>query len=121
MMTPLVITDAEAKFKFTIGSPQAARLIAFPRSLLVRPAIQRDRATGMDAPDAIELHLAVSALSEVDPAAIRLISANLRTGVANSHNLACRAAAGQHRRLAFSTRVGNAHATAHPLGTVADS
>jgi alcohol dehydrogenase class IV len=52
--------------------------------------------------------------------AIRLLAANLRAAVANSHNLAAMSAmlAGANiAGLAFSnTRLGNVHAMAHPLG-----
>ncbi|MGH2354571.1 MAG: iron-containing alcohol dehydrogenase, partial [Chloroflexota bacterium] len=125
-VTPfVVITDPEAKFKFTIGSPLAAPRIAFLDPLLVLglPA-NVTAATGMDAlTHAIESY--TSLLSNPISAglalhAIRLISANLRAGVANSHNLAAMSAllvGANVAGLAFSnTRLGNVHAMAHPLG-----
>jgi alcohol dehydrogenase class IV len=93
-VTPfLVITDAEARFKFTIGSPQAAPRIAFLDPLLVLGLPSHvTAATGMDAlTHAIESYTSLlsTPLSEgLALHAIRLISTHLRAGVANSQNLA---------------------------------
>ncbi|MBI3974372.1 MAG: iron-containing alcohol dehydrogenase [Chloroflexi bacterium] len=125
-VTPfLVITDKEARFKFTIGSPLAAPRIAFldPLVVLGLPG-NVTAATGMDAlTHAIESYTSLlsNPLSEgLALQAIRLISANLRAGVANSHNLPAMTAlllGANIAGLAFSnTRLGNVHAVAHPLG-----
>jgi alcohol dehydrogenase len=125
-VTPfIVITDAAAKFKFTIGSPQAAPGIAFldPLVVLGLPG-NVTAATGMDAlTHAIESYTSLLSmpLSEgLALHAIRLIAANLRTAVANSHNVSAMNAmlvGANVAGLAFSnTRLGNVHAMAHPLG-----
>jgi len=125
-VTPfVVITDAAAKFKFTIGSPQATPRYAFLDPLLVLGLPGNvTAATGMDAlTHAIESYTSLlsTPLSE-GPAlhAIRLLSANIRTAVANSHNVAAMNAmlvGANVAGLAFSnTRLGNVHAMAHPLG-----
>ncbi|HEX2513241.1 MAG TPA: iron-containing alcohol dehydrogenase [Chloroflexota bacterium] len=125
-VTPfVVITDAEAKFKFTIGSPQAAPRIAFldPTLTLGLPA-NVTAATGMDAlTHAIESYTSLlsSPLSEgLALHAIRLLSGSIRAAVANSHNLGAMSAmlvGANVAGLAFSnTRLGNVHALAHPLG-----
>jgi alcohol dehydrogenase len=125
-VTPfLVITDAAAKFKFTIGSPQAAPRIAFLDPLLVLGLPGNvTAATGMDAlTHAIESYTSLlsTPLSEgLALHAIRLLSANIRTAVANSHNVAAMngmLVGASVAGLAFSnTRLGNVHAMAHPLG-----
>ncbi len=125
-VTPfLVITDPEARFKFTIGSPLAAPRIAFLDPLLVLGLPGNVvAATGMDAlTHAIESYTSLLAnpLSEgLALQAIRLIAANLRAAVANSRNLAAMTAmlyGANIAGLAFSnTRLGNVHAMAHPLG-----
>jgi alcohol dehydrogenase class IV len=125
-VTPfLVITDPEARFKFTIGSPLAAPRIAFLDPLLVLglPA-QVTAATGMDAlTHAIESYtslLSTPITEGLALQAIRLIAGNLRAAVANSHNLQAMTAmllGANIAGLAFSnTRLGNVHAMAHPLG-----
>ncbi|HEX2035506.1 MAG TPA: iron-containing alcohol dehydrogenase [Chloroflexota bacterium] len=125
-VTPfLVITDAEAKFKFTIGSPIAAPRIAFLDPLLVLGLPSNvTAATGMDAlTHAIESYTSLlsSPISEgLALHAIRLLATNIRAAVANSHNLAAMGAmlvGANVAGLAFSnTRLGNVHAMAHPLG-----
>lgn len=125
-VTPfLVITDPEAKFKFTIGSPLAAPRIAFLDPLLVLglPA-NVTAATGMDAlTHAIESYTSLlsTPISEgLALHAIRLLSGSIRAAVANSHNLTAMSAmlvGANVAGLAFSnTRLGNVHALAHPLG-----
>ena len=125
-VTPfLVITDKEAKFKFTIGSPQAAPRIAFLDPLLVLGLPGNvTAATGMDAlTHAIESYTSLlsTPISEgLALHAIRLLSANIRAAVANSHNVQAMTgmlAGANVAGLAFSnTRLGNVHAMAHPLG-----
>ncbi|HET7772098.1 MAG TPA: iron-containing alcohol dehydrogenase [Chloroflexota bacterium] len=125
-VTPfLVITDAAAKFKFTIGSPQAAPKIAFLDPLLVLGLPGNvTAATGMDAlTHAIESYTSLlsTPISEgLALHAIRLLAANIRTAVANSHNVSAMNAmlvGANVAGLAFSnTRLGNVHACAHPLG-----
>jgi alcohol dehydrogenase class IV len=125
-VTPfLVITDAEAKFKFTVGSPQAAPRIAFLDPLLVLGLPGNvTAATGMDAlTHAIESYTSLlsTPISEgLALHAIRLIAANLRAGVAHSGNVAAMSGllvGANVAGLAFSnTRLGNVHAMAHPLG-----
>jgi alcohol dehydrogenase class IV len=125
-VTPfVVITDAAAKFKFTIGSPQAAPRMAFldPLLTLGLPA-NVTAATGMDAlTHAIESYTSLlsSPISEgLALHAIRLLAGNIRAAVANSHNLPAMSAmlvGASVAGLAFSnTRLGNVHALAHPLG-----
>lgn len=125
-VTPfVVITDATAKFKFTIGSPKAAPMIAFLDPMLVLglpPSVTA--ATAMDAlTHAIESYTSLlsTPISEgLALQAIRMISANIRIAVANPNNLAAMNAllvGANIAGLAFSnTRLGNVHATAHPLG-----
>ncbi len=125
-VTPfLVITDPQARFKFTIGSPLAAPDIAFLDPLLVLglPA-NVTAATGMDAlTHAIESYTSLlsTPISEgLALHAIRLLAGNIRVAVANSHNLEAMSAmlvGANVAGLAFSnTRLGNVHALAHPLG-----
>jgi alcohol dehydrogenase class IV len=125
-VTPfVVITDAAARFKFTIGSPRAAPLFAFldPRLTLGLPA-NVTAATGMDAlTHAIESYTSLlsSPLSEgLALHAIRLLAGSIRAAVANSNNLQAMAdmlVGANVAGLAFSnTRLGNVHALAHPLG-----
>jgi alcohol dehydrogenase class IV len=125
-VTPfLVITDAAAKFKFTVGSPQAAPRIAFldPLLTLGLPA-NVTAATGMDAlTHAIESYTSLlsSPLSEgLALHAIRLLSGSIRAAVANSNNLGAMSnmlVGANVAGLAFSnTRLGNVHALAHPVG-----
>ncbi len=89
-VTPfLVITDPQARFKFTIGSPLAAPDIAFLDPLLVLglPA-NVTAATGMDAlTHAIESYTSLlsTPISEgLALHAIRLLAGNIRVAVANS-------------------------------------
>jgi alcohol dehydrogenase len=125
-VTPfVVITDAAAKFKFTIASPRAAPLYAFldPRLTLGLPA-NVTAATGMDAlTHAIESYTSLlsSPISEgLALHAIRLLAGSIRAAVANSGNLQAMAdmlVGANVAGLAFSnTRLGNVHALAHPLG-----
>jgi alcohol dehydrogenase class IV len=125
-VTPfLVITDPEAKFKFTIGSPLAAPRIAFLDPLLVLGLPGSvTAATGMDAlTHAIESYTSLlsTPISE-GPAlhAIRLLAGSIRTAVANSQNVQAMSnmlVGANVAGLAFSnTRLGNVHAMAHPLG-----
>jgi alcohol dehydrogenase class IV len=125
-VTPfVVITDAAAKFKFTIGSPKAAPLIAFLDPLLVLglpPSITA--ATAMDAlTHAIESYTSLlsTPISEgMALQAIRMIATHIRAAVANPRNLTAMNGlliGANIAGLAFSnTRLGNVHATAHPLG-----
>jgi len=125
-VTPfIVITDAAAKFKFTIGSPQAAPMIAFLDPLLVLGLPGNvTAATGMDAlTHAIESYTSLLSTPISEGLAlhsIRLIAANIRAAVANSHNVVAMNAmlvGANVAGLAFSnTRLGNVHACAHPLG-----
>ena len=125
-VTPfLVITDPEARFKFTIGSPLAAPRIAFLDPLLVLGLPGNvTAATGMDAlTHAIESYTSLLATPLTEGLAlhaIRLLAANIRAAVANSHNLAAMTAmlvGANVAGLAYSnTRLGNVHAMAHPLG-----
>lgn len=125
-VTPfVVITDSVARFKFTIGSPKAAPLIAFLDPLLVLglpPSITA--ATAMDAlTHAIESYTSLlsSPISEgMALQAIRLLTTHIRTAVANPRNLSAMNGlliGANIAGLAFSnTRLGNVHAMAHPLG-----
>jgi alcohol dehydrogenase class IV len=125
-VTPfLVITDSEAKFKFTIGSPLAAPRIAFLDPLLVLGLPGNvTAATGMDAlTHAIESYTSLlsTPISEgLALHAIRLLAGNIRAAVANSANVQAMTAmliGANVAGLAFSnTRLGNVHAMAHPLG-----
>jgi len=125
-VTPfVVITDAAAKFKFTIGSPQATPKIAFLDPLLVLGLPGNvTAATGMDAlTHAMESYTSLlsTPISEgLALHAVRLIAANIRTAVANTHNVVAMNAmlvGANVAGLAFSnTRLGNVHAMAHPLG-----
>jgi alcohol dehydrogenase len=125
-VTPfLVITDKEAKFKFTIGSPLAAPRIAFLDPLLVLGLPGNVTAsTGMDAlTHAIESYTSLlsTPISEgLALHAIRLLAANIRAAVANSQNVQAMTGmlvGANVAGLAFSnTRLGNVHAMAHPLG-----
>jgi alcohol dehydrogenase class IV len=125
-VTPfLVITDPEAKFKFTIGSPLAAPRIAFLDPLLVLGLPGNVTAsTGMDAlTHAVESYTSLlsTPISEgLALHAIRLLAGNIRAAVANSSNVQAMTAmlvGANVAGLAFSnTRLGNVHAMAHPLG-----
>lgn len=120
-----VITDTRRQFKMTIASPLLAPKVALLDPALVY-GLPRDMvaATGMDAlTHAIESYLAKSAhpFSEACALyAVEIIGANLRAAVAGDRSargllLYAAALAGMSFN---STRLGDCHALAHPLGAV---
>ena len=120
-----MITDQAAQFKFAIGGRTTPPLVAFldPQLVLGLPASVA-AATGMDAlTHAIESYTSLLATPITEALAlhaIRLIAANLRPAVANSHNhgaMSSMLVASCIAGMAFgSSRLGNVHAMAHPLG-----
>lgn len=125
-VTPFaVVTDVEARFKASIGSPLiVAHAGVLDPDLSVGLPLPIAGATGMDAlTHAIESCVALTAnpISEgLALHAIRLIGENLRQAAASDHNyeatermLIASTVAG----MAFSqTRLGNVHAMSHPVG-----
>ena len=121
----LVVTDPEARFKFTIAGRMVPPLAAFldPQLVLGLPA-PITAATGMDAlTHAVESYASLLATPITEALAlhaIRLVGANLRPAVANGHNYSAMAnmlVASCLAGMAFnSTRLGNVHAMSHPVG-----
>ena len=125
-VTPfIVITDVARRYKMTIVSPFAvpAMAIVDPMLMTTMPA-KIAAATGMDAlTHGVESYVSLGAQPFTEALVlhgIRLISDNLRKGVAHRANLEAMsnlAIASTMVAAAFShTRLGNGHAMAHPLG-----
>lgn len=125
-VTPfIVITDLARHYKMTISSPLAVPTLAIVDPLLMTTMPAKVAAsTGLDAlTHGIESYVSLGAQPFTEALAlhgVRLISENLRKGVANRANIQAMsnlAIASTIVAAAFSyTRLGNAHAMAHPLG-----
>jgi alcohol dehydrogenase class IV len=124
-VTPfIVITDTARRYKMTISSPYAIPAVAIvdPAMMTTMPP-NVTAATGMDAlTHGIESYVSIFAQPFSEALAlhgIKLVSANLRKGVANRSNMEAMsqlAIASTMVATAFScTRLGNGHAMSHPL------
>jgi alcohol dehydrogenase len=125
-VTPFtVITDTDRHFKITVGSDYIFPDVAIlDPDLAVQLPLSVAAATGMDAlTHAIEAYVCLAGNVVTRALAIQaaeLIVANLRQAAASDHNIEATGnmliAATLAGRSFGYTRLGNAHAMAHPLG-----